>query len=92
MIREVRRYEIPVDDQVHTLELTNPPLAVAAKSTGFAAYAVELWSEFNAERALRPVRFTVIGTGHPVPVRAEWVGTCDRLDGLVWHLYEVPAQ
>src|SRR5260370_973455 len=36
-----------------------------------------------------PRRFQVFGTGHPLPQNARYVGTCPRVSGLVWHLFEL---
>lgn len=88
---EMRRYEIPVDDQVHQVELTRPPLAVAAKRLQVGQYVVEFWAEFDSQAEPVPHRFRVLGTGHLIPPGAQWAGTCDRLDGLVWHLYRLGA-
>ena len=85
--RAMFRYEVPIDDQPHTIPLARDPVAVAAATSWFA---VEFWAE-RPERATMVKRtFQVFGTGHPLPENAHWVGTCARsAEGLVWHLYEV---
>jgi hypothetical protein len=30
-------------------------------------------------------------TGHPLPDGARWAGTCPRIRGIVWHLYDVTS-
>jgi hypothetical protein len=50
---------------------------------------VEFWAEFTAGAPKTPRRFQVFGTGHPLPPDARHVGTCPRVSGLVWHLYEL---
>jgi hypothetical protein len=87
--RRMLRYEIPIDDQPHTIPLSRDPVAVAAVKTRFA---VEFWAEDTpgARRAERT--FQVFGTGHPLPGDAQWIGTCARSDeGFAWHLYEVTS-
>jgi hypothetical protein len=85
MTKAVYRYEVPVDDQVHTIKLTSNPLAVAAKRQGFITYIVEFWAECTEYPIAR--HFRVYGTGQPIPDAAKWWGTA-RVDGLVWHLFE----
>jgi len=83
--RRMFRYVIPVDGKAHEVPLTGDPVAVAAPHLK----AVEFWAEHDegAPEALRV--FRVFGTGHLIPDDAAWVGTCPRLHGIVWHLYEV---
>lgn len=84
--RRMFRYVVPVDDQPHEFPLTANPVAVATVPD---ATAVEFWAE-HAEGAFPVVRaFRVFGTGQPLPDDARWRGTCPRVHGLVWHLYEV---
>lgn len=83
-MKAVYRYEIPVDDGWHTLELSGPVLHVAARDPR----RVELWVVHGAEPA-RPRTFRVFGTGHPLDDRAPtYVGTALAAGGLVWHLWE----
>lgn len=83
--RSMYRYEVAIDDQAHTIRLTGEPVAVAA-----AGRVVEFWAEHYADGESFPWTFQVFGTGHPVPERATWIGTCDRDPaGLVWHLFTV---
>lgn len=47
---------------------------------------VDIWFE-NADMKTR--KFTVVGTGHPIPENAEYVGTALAVGGaLVWHVVE----
>lgn len=84
--RRVFRYTVPVDDRPWTFDLTSDPVHVAGGAT---LDEVEFWAEYDdgAPKAAR--RFQVFGTGHPLPQNARWVGTCPRVSGLVWHLYEL---
>ena len=80
------RYIVPADDKRHTLDLTSGPEHVAAAHD----YAVEFWAEHHDGMPVFRRAYQVFGTGHDLPVDAQWVGTCQRLpSGLVWHLYEV---
>ena len=86
------RYEIPVDDQWHTLRLTphTEVLHVAARDPR----VVEFWIEFDDMFTQVDRWFRVFGTGQPqqgAPMRH--VGSVVTADGLlVWHLYEASNQ
>lgn len=81
----VLRYEIPVDDQVHHLVLCGPTLHVATRHMD----TVEMWCQ--DEGLARQVALTVVGTGHPWPDGAFYLGTAIVPGGaLVWHLLVVP--
>jgi len=84
-LRRILRWEIPVDDQWHELELGPDGIAhVAARS----ADAVEVWAVHDPRLVKVRRRFTVVGTGHPVPDLTRHVGTALAPHGLVWHLLE----
>ena len=83
--RKMFRYVVPVDDQAHEFTLTGSPVAVAAADIE----TVEFWAEYDEHGGRTDRTFRVFGTGHPLPAAAQWVGTCQRIAGLVWHLYEV---
>src|SRR5260221_9520402 len=86
--RRMFRYVVPVDDQAHEFTMTGDPVAVAARSAG----EVEFWAEHDSGREGRERAFRVFGTGQPLPPPpARWVGTCNRVSGLVWHLLEIPV-
>ncbi|MEV4287391.1 hypothetical protein AB0K40_17945 [Nonomuraea bangladeshensis] len=94
--KTVLRYEVPIDGRPHTFRLTHSPHAVAAKRIGAAhanvTHRVEFWAEHDEHpdyvTAVQRT-FQVFGTGQPIPASARIVDTTERLDGLVWHLYEV---
>lgn len=47
-----------------------------------------LWVQLNTSLAARTRTFVLIGTGHRVPDRSDYIGTV--LSGpFVWHLFEV---
>lgn len=91
--KTVLRYEVPIDDQPHTFRLTHGPHKVATKTIG-PTHRVEFWVEYHEHPDFATAvqrTFQVYGTGHPIPSEARLIDTTERLDGLVWHLYELPA-
>lgn len=86
MARSIYRYEIPVDDQWHTLDLTGDIVHIASRSV----HTVELWA-INEDRPSNRRGFRVYGTGQPIPGDVLHVGTAIPPGGeLVWHLIELP--
>jgi len=85
-LRRMFRYTIPVDDRSHIIHLTGDPLHVA---NGITLDEVEFWAEYADGTPGKARQFRVFGTGQPLPLDARWVGTCPRVSGLVWHLYEL---
>ncbi len=79
------RYEVPVDDQWHVLELRGDVVHVAARRPD----VVEVWAEHRHDSTRKLTRrFRVYGTGQP-DVEGMHVGTAVAADGrLVWHLRE----
>lgn len=90
--KTVHRYEVPVDDQTHTIRLTSNPHAVAVTRPLGRGYVMEFWTQFHGEEYAIARSFRVYGTGHPIPDAAKWWGTAARVDGLVWHLFELPSE
>lgn len=90
------RWQIPVDDEAHEIRAGGPVLAVGpteALFTHMPAHWVEFWTlestgTLNSGDAPTPRVFRAFGTGQPIPDGWVWRGTCDRLQGLVWHLFE----
>lgn len=84
----IYRYEVPVDDNVHTIPLTGQVLHVGCRKTD----VVEFWA-LHTDASEEKRHFVVVGTGQPlVPLgrTAEYVGTAYAPSGgLVWHLLEV---
>lgn len=89
--RFMYRYQVPVDDQAHIIELNHNPVAVALNDRDkFTGFSVEFWAEHTEGAATNRRAFQVFGTGHEIPLGARWVGTCPRhVSGLVFHLYEL---
>lgn len=87
-MRRMFRYEVPLDGQPHEVSLANGHrVAVAVNMAG----SVEFWSEHDDSAPASIRTFQVFGTGHALPDGAKWVGTCPRVSGLVFHLYELDA-
>lgn len=86
MTRAIYRYEIPVDDQWHAIDLTGNIVHVDSRDI----YIVELWAIHTDGPATRR-GFRVYGTGHAIPDDVTHVGTTIAPGGhLVWHLMELP--
>lgn len=86
--RRMFRYAVAVDDRPHFVYLTGDPLHVGCQYLS----EVEFWAENDPDDSPAPVAFQVFGTGQPIPDGAVHVGTCPRLQGLVWHLYRLPGE
>jgi hypothetical protein len=84
--RRMFRYLVLVADQPQTHDLTGDPVHVA---NGGALDEVEFWAEYTEGAPMTERHFQVFGTGQPLPRNARWVGTCQRVAGLIWHLYEL---
>ena len=87
--RRMYRYEVPVDDEPHTITSTStPPLRVEATAD---SRVVEFWAIDGGQFPAATTRvYQVFGTGQAVPPGAVWRGTTSRTPhGLVWHLFEL---
>ena len=86
MVDAIYRYEIPVDDRWHPLQLSGRIVHVDCRSM----HAVEVWAlHTDGPQAVRT--FRVYGTGQPLPPGIDYVGTAIAPGGkLVWHLIESP--
>ncbi|MFF2864550.1 hypothetical protein ACFVSX_32300 [Streptomyces rubiginosohelvolus] len=87
----IHRYEIPVDDQNHRFTIGRGPLHFACRQDG----VVEFWACAPTDSIALLREFTVVGTGHPMPVGTWHVGTAIAPGGhLVWHILEcaIPLQ
>ncbi|MFD9564360.1 hypothetical protein [Streptomyces sp. NPDC059994] len=85
MSSAIYRYEIPVDDQWHAVQLSGDVIHVACRNPR----AVELWG-IHTDGPSATRGFRVFGTGQPLPGKVRHVGTAPTPDGqLVWHLLEL---
>lgn len=83
----IHRYEVPVDDQWHEVELTGDIVHVAARTP----YAVEVWAHAGIGSPCVH-EFRVFGTGQPLPTGhggapLRHVGTA-LVGRLAWHLMQ----
>lgn len=84
MADAIWRYEIPVDDRWHPLQLSGEILHVGCRNP----HAVEVWAR-HTDGASDIRSFRVYGTGQSMPDNLEHVGTALAPGGqLVWHLME----
>ncbi len=52
-------------------------------------YHAVMWALVDADNGVEDRRFTIVGTGHPVP-SGSYVGTCK--DGeFVWHVFDTTS-
>jgi hypothetical protein len=80
------RYEVPVDDEWHALQLSGPVLHVDVR---LRPNVVEVWAlSTNRQGPELTQHFRVFGTGQPLPDGVRHVGTALVPGGLVWHLME----
>lgn len=93
-MRSVFRYEVPIDDQDHEIELTQYPMEVATVIPNLPGIIpggpipyMEFWAEHNDKIAPFKESFRVFGTGQPIPENYAYVGTGQRVNGMVFHLY-----
>lgn len=85
--RVIHRFEIPVDDQPHGIDLSGSILHAAVRRPGI----VDVWAYARPENVPPMGRaFQVVGTGHPNPTGSSHAATAITPDGaLVWHVLEV---
>lgn len=90
----ILRYEIPIDDRWHTLDVCGSPLYVACRRDD----AVEFWARGSAGSTAKRA-FRVFGTGQEIPAEAHYRGTAFSpfkelgpfsmpAGKFVWHLLE----
>lgn len=84
MTRSIYRYEVPVDDAWHDLELRGKIVHVASRRID----VVEVWAIHDEQARPLKRRVRVFGTGHPLPKQARrHLGTAIPPGGqVVWHL------
>ncbi len=81
------KYEVPIDGEWH--ELSMPCVADVRHVDQQQSRSVCFWAEVNPTAQRVPRFFCVFGTGHDVPVNAQYCGTVQsRSAPLVWHVFE----
>lgn len=88
-MKHVLKWNVPVDDQDHTIGGGKVVLVECQASFD----VVQVWTE--EWRGVDPLerRVRVYGTGQPVPLHDEHVGsTVTAKGGLVWHVFGEPTK
>lgn len=87
-MRRIFKYEVPVDDRVHSIDLTSGPVLHVDQQYNDVG-RVFFWA-WNDDQDITSARqFLVVGTGHLTPSGTVYVGTV-QVGPLVWHLLEIP--
>jgi hypothetical protein len=81
----VFRYEVPIDDVWHDIELTGPVVKVACRESN--RRVVQFWALDGAGSPYTG-RFRVFGTGDEVPDNVVYKGT-GIAEPYAWHLFEL---
>jgi hypothetical protein len=80
----IYRYEVPVDDRWHPLQLSGDIVHVGCRNM----HTVEVWA-LHTDGPQETRSFRVYGTGHTLPPDLRHIGTAIAPGGqLVWHLLE----
>ena len=85
------KYDLPVQDEV--IEISMPvgasPLSVGSQFGDPSS--VQLWASVDPDVEPAPLRFWIIGTGHPYPQTDKtllFIGTVITSGGsLIWHVF-----
>lgn len=80
----IYRYEVPVDNHWHSVEVAGEIVHVATRSVN----KVEIWS-LGTFGDTTSRTFRVYGGGQELPESAQYVGTAIAKP-MVWHLFEKP--
>lgn len=90
MSASIFRYEVPVDDQPHTIALFSDPVAVRCRQPGL----VEFWAIAHDTGLSIDRTFLIVHSNQPLPegMRRHW-GTVlpPGAAFAAWHLIEVAA-
>jgi hypothetical protein len=88
-MKRIFKYEVPVDNQVHEIELpTGQPILHVDCPDGYGA--VYLWAVFDPDLGVTKRRFQVVGTGQPLPDGGTPIASA-LAQPFVWHLIELPS-
>lgn len=90
-MRTVHKYSVPVDDQVHEIDMPSDS-QITLVQCQYSSASVEFWAAVNADRPYETRSFRVIGTGHEIHALESVIGSTLSAQGaLVWHLLEVSS-
>jgi hypothetical protein len=85
-MKVVYKYEIAPDKRSAEMPLDSKILKVDMQGDALMLWVEHGWVDGNTVRTVR--HFEVYGTGQPIPLHTEHVGTF--FDGpFVWHVYEI---
>ncbi len=88
MPRQVWKFEVPIGDEWHELQIPHGAYFLFAGQQDNPRH-VCFWLDVITDAPKVPRRFRVYGTGHDVGVAAFYRGSVqDRSHGLVWHLFQ----
>ena len=85
MPRKVLKWDVPVDDQLHEIG-SGPVVLVACQHS---VDVVSVWTDEDSEN-IQMRAAQVYGTGHPVPLFDEHLGSVIPHQALVWHVFGTP--
>ncbi len=98
-MREMRRYEIPVDDELHKFTLSGWGCYTFSAVQRNHGFVIEFWVDYDSTVPPFEVTYKVFGTGHPIgdvehPAdRFEYISTAPRHStGLVFHVFEYSGE
>lgn len=84
-MKTVYKYPVPRRSKKFSIML---PIGWKFLRVHFQGEQLQLWAEVNPEVVTKQVDFEVFGTGHEIPMSANWLATYD--DGpFVFHLFQL---
>lgn len=93
-MRQIWKFPLGVapDDATVTLEMpAGAQIVQFAGGEHSAVFAPTIWAIVDTDEQPEPRRFTVYGTGHPLPRNGRHIGT--YFDGpFVWHVFELVGE
>lgn len=89
-MRTVHKYTLLIRGLNNRVEMSIGARILAVEVRSDDRAAVDFWAEVDTEHDTEERLFYISGTGHAVPIDAEWIGTT-RHEGsqLVWHIWEL---
>lgn len=84
-MRTIWKYEFEITSIVQAYDIPRGYSIVHVEMQG---RHLCMWVDVNTDRPKDERSFMIIGTGHPVPDDAAYIGTAQQGE-FVWHLFEV---
>ena len=82
-MKTIWKYTIPVDDYS---EVVGKRGAVPLHVYPQGERLIDVWMAVDTDRTEVAYSFFVVGTGHPLPEKAEYIGTV-HAGRFVWHVF-----